>query len=30
MGIQPYIEALKAGADIIIGGRAYDAAVIAA
>ena len=30
MGIQPYIEALEAGADIIIGGRAYDAAVIAA
>ena len=30
MGIQPYIEALKQGADIIIGGRAYDAAVIAA
>ena len=25
MGIQPYIEALKAGADIIIGGRAYVA-----
>lgn len=30
MGIQPYIEALKNGADIIIGGRSYDAAVIAA
>lgn len=30
MGVQPYIEALKQGADIIIGGRAYDAAVIAA
>ncbi|MCI8811158.1 MAG: DUF1446 domain-containing protein [Oscillibacter sp.] len=30
MGIQPYIEALEGGADIIMGGRAYDAAVIAA
>ena len=30
MGIQPYIEALKGGADIIVGGRAYDAGVIAA
>lgn len=30
MGIQPYVEALKGGADIIMGGRAYDAAVIAA
>lgn len=30
MGIQPYIRALEGGADIIIGGRAYDAAVIAA
>lgn len=30
MGIQPYIEALKNGADIIMGGRAYDAAVLAA
>lgn len=30
MGIQPFIEAIKDGADIIIGGRAYDAAVLAA
>lgn len=30
MGIQPFIEAIKGGAEIIIGGRAYDAAVIAA
>lgn len=30
MGIQPYIRALEEGADIIMGGRAYDAAVLAA
>ena len=30
MGIQPFIQALEQGADIIMGGRAYDAAVIAA
>lgn len=30
MGIQPFIKALEGGADIILGGRAYDAAVIAA
>ena len=30
MGIQPFIRALEQGADIIMGGRAYDAAVIAA
>lgn len=30
MGIQPYMKALEGGADIIVGGRAYDAAVIAA
>lgn len=30
MGIQPYIEALAGGADIVMAGRAYDAAVIAA
>lgn len=30
MGIQPYLQALEAGADIILGGRAYDAAVLAA
>lgn len=30
MGIQPYIQALEEGADIIMGGRAYDAAVLAA
>lgn len=30
MGIQPFIAALEGGADIIIAGRAYDAAVIAA
>ena len=30
MGIQPYIQALESGADIIMGGRAYDAAVLAA
>lgn len=29
MGIQPYMKALEGGADIIVGGRAYDAAVIA-
>jgi len=30
MGIQPIIKALELGADVIIAGRAYDAAVIAA
>ena len=30
MGIQPYMKALEGGADIIVGGRAYDASVIAA
>lgn len=30
MGIQPFIEALEGGAEIIVAGRAYDAAVIAA
>ena len=30
MGIEPYIEALKAGADIILGGRTTDTAVLAA
>ena len=30
MGIQPFIEALKGGADIVIAGRAYDAGIIAA
>jgi hypothetical protein len=30
MGVEPYIEALRAGADIVLGGRTSDAAVIAA
>lgn len=30
MGIHPFMEALEAGAEVIIAGRAYDAAVIAA
>lgn len=30
MGPEPYIEALKAGADIVLGGRTTDTAVIAA
>ena len=30
MGIEPFIEALKMGADVIVAGRAYDPAVIAA
>lgn len=30
MGVQPFIKALEEGADVIIAGRAYDAAVIAA
>lgn len=30
MGVQPFIEAIRGGAEIIIGGRAYDAAVLAA
>ena len=30
MGMEPFIEALKMGADVIVAGRAYDPAVIAA
>jgi len=30
MGIEPYIEALKMGADVIVAGRSYDPAVFAA
>jgi hypothetical protein len=30
MGVQPFISALNQGANVIIGGRAFDAAVIAA
>lgn len=30
MGIEPFIRALKAGADVILAGRAYDPAVFAA
>jgi hypothetical protein len=30
MGAEPYIEALKAGADIVLGGRTTDTAVLAA
>ena len=30
MGIEPHIEALKTGADVIIAGRSYDPAVVAA
>ena len=30
MGAEPYIEALRAGADIVLGGRTTDTAVLAA
>ena len=30
MGVEPYLEALKTGADVIVAGRAYDPAVFAA
>ncbi|MGQ7935304.1 acyclic terpene utilization AtuA family protein [Paraburkholderia sp. D1E] len=30
MGVEPYIEALQAGADIVLGGRTTDTAVLAA
>jgi hypothetical protein len=30
MGMEPFIEALKMGADVIVAGRAYDPAVLAA
>ena len=30
MGVEPYLEALRSGADVIVAGRAYDPAVFAA